>query len=263
MAQGQSRRRIAAGFAGLLIAAGLLAARPPAAQAHVNLAAVPISRMSLPWWRHRFEMTLREAKRDHDARLIWLGDSITEYWQRTGPKPFEDIEPVWDKYYAPYDPLDFGFIGDTTASVIWRLDHGQLDHLHPRLVIILIGANNLGRPHWGWRKTVPGIEAVVANVHRRVPQANILLLGVLPSIRSAWISAQTRIINAKLATIYAHGTYVTFRNVGHVLETDGRPDPALYMDPHFAHPEPALHPDRAGMRRIAETLAPTVTRLMK
>ncbi|MCF3945826.1 hypothetical protein AiwAL_13595 [Acidiphilium sp. AL] len=242
---------------------GLSLALPIAARAGINLAAVPIGRTDLPWWRARFETTLREAHADPDAKLVWLGDSITQYWQRTGPARFEDVLPVWNRYYGRYNPLDFGLIGDTTASVIWRLDHGEFNGLHPKLVIVLIGANNLGATHWGAHLTVPGIEAVVNNLHRRVPGAKILLLGILPSIRSAWISAETVKINAELAGIYAHSPVVTFRDVGAVLEHDGKPDALLYVDPKLHPPQPALHPDAAGMRRIAHALQPTVERLMQ
>lgn len=242
---------------------GLLLVFPFAAHAAVNLAAVPIGRTDLPWWRERFDLTLRQAHADPDAKLVWLGDSITQYWQRTGPKPFENVLPVWNRFYGQYDPLDFGLIGDTTASVIWRLDHGEFNGLHPKLVIVLIGANNLGATHWGARKTVPGIEAVIDNLHHRVPGAKILLVGILPSIRSAWISAETVKINADLARIYAHNPVVTFRNVGAVLEHDGRPDAALYVDPKLHPPQPALHPDVAGMQKIAESLQPTVEQLMQ
>ncbi|MGC9270063.1 GDSL-type esterase/lipase family protein [Acidiphilium sp.] len=236
---------------------------PGMAQARVNLAAVPIGRMDLPWWRAGFEATLRAAHADPEAQLVWLGDSITYYWQRNGTAPYQQIAPIWRHYYGRYHPLDFGLIGDTTSSVIWRIDHGEFDGLHPRLVIVLIGANNLGATHWGARLTVPGIEAVVKDLHRHVPGAKILLLGVLPSIRSPWISTETTRINRELARIYATSALVTFRNVGAVLEHDGRVDASLYVDPRLTPPQPALHPDAAGMRLIAQALAPTVTALMK
>ncbi|OYV32525.1 MAG: hypothetical protein B7Z80_26685 [Rhodospirillales bacterium 20-64-7] len=214
--------------------------------------------MSLPWWRARFDLTLHEAKQDPNARIVWLGDSITEYWQRQGGHGYDDVLPVWQRDYAPYHALDFGFIGDTTSSLIWRLDHGEVAGLHPRLAIVLIGANNFGATHWGAAVTVPGIEAVVTDTQRHLPHAHILLLGVLPSIRSAWITAQTAATNAALARVYAHNPAVTFMNVGPVLERDGHADAALYVDPHLTPPEPALHPDAEGMARIAAAIAPVV-----
>jgi lysophospholipase L1-like esterase len=234
---------------------------PLAAHAAVNLATAPIGRTDLPWWKLRFEQSLAAAKADPNAKVVWLGDSITEYWQRQGTHGWDDIAPIWNRYYGgPYHALNFGFIGDTTASLIWRLDHGQVAGLHPKLTIILIGANNLGRVHWGATQSVPGIEAVVSLTHRLLPSSHILLLGVLPSIRSPWVDQQTLLINAALARRYAGDPTVTFANVGQVLLKNGRADASLYVDPRLTPPQPALHPDAEGMARIARALAPIVTR---
>ncbi len=231
---------------------------PLAAQASVNLAMAPIGRTDLPWWQSRFAETLAEAKAHPDARVIWLGDSITQYWQRKGTHGYDDVLPVWNRYYGPYQALDFGFIGDTTASLIWRLDHGQVAGLHPQLAIILIGANNLGRVHWGAAMSVPAIESVVANTHKRLPEAHILLLGVLPSIRSPWVDQQTVLINTALAQHYAGSSLVTFMNAGQLLMKDGHADASLYVDPRETPPRPALHPDATGMAEIAAYIQPVV-----
>ncbi|WP_298284216.1 GDSL-type esterase/lipase family protein [Acidocella sp.] len=245
-----------------LLACALLAASG-AAWAKGNIAMAPIGRMDLPWWHRQFDESRAEARADLGARIVWLGDSITYYWQRQGGHGYDDVRPVWDQYYAPYQALDFGFIGDTTASLIWRLDHGQVAGLHPRLVIILIGANNFGRVHWDAAMTVPAVEAVVKNAHQRLPGAHILLLGVLPSIRSAWVDEQTLATNAALARHYAGSAEVTFMDVGGVLEQGGKADAGLFVDPRLTPPAPALHPDAQGMRRIAEALAPVVARYVK
>jgi lysophospholipase L1-like esterase len=235
----------------------------PAAANATNLATAPIGRTDLAWWQIRFTATLAEARADPSAKLIWLGDSITEYWQLQGAVSYENILPVWQKYYAPYNALDFGFKGDTTSSLIWRLDHGQVAGLHPQLAIILIGANNLGRVHWGAAMTIPGIEAVVANTQTRLPDTHILLLGVLPSIRSAWVDEQTAAINAALAANYAGSKNVTFIDVSPVLTTAGKTNPELYIDPKLVPPQPALHPDAEGMSRIAAFIAPQVQRYLR
>jgi hypothetical protein len=225
-----------------------------------NLATAPIDRNDLAWWHTRFIQSLAQAHAHPDARIVWLGDSITQFWQRMGTLGYDNILPIWNEYYAPYDALDFGFVGDTTSSLIWRLDHGQVAGLHPRLAIILIGANNLGKVHWGAAMTVPGIEAVVTLTHQKLPDSHILLLGVLPSIRSAWVDQQTNIINAALAEAYVHNPVVTFVNAGPVLTHNGKPDPALYVDPKEVPPRPALHPDANGMARIAAFIQPEVKR---
>jgi lysophospholipase L1-like esterase len=243
--------------------AALALALPLAAQAKVNLAEAPIDRLSLPVWRQHWQDTLADARAHRDAKIVWLGDSITYYWQRHGGHGYDDILPIWNQYYAPYGALDFGFIGDTTANLIWRLDHGQVDGLHPQLVIILIGANNFGRVHWDAAMTIPGIEAVVTNTQKRLPGAHILLLGVLPSIRSSWVDTQTHATNAALAAHYAGSQTVTFMDVSALLQTDGHTDASLFVDPRLSPPEPPLHPNAEGMRRIAVALAPLVRQYVR
>jgi hypothetical protein len=216
---------------------------PALALGQVNLAAAPIGRMDLPWWKLRFHQSLVAARADPDAEIVWLGDSITEFWQRESPIPAYNILPVWQHYYAPYHALDFG--------------------LHPRLTIILIGANNLGRVHWDAAMSVPGIEAVVAKTHELLPASHILLLGVLPSIRSAWVDENTMAINTALARDYAGSSVVTFINVSRVLMRDGRTDAALFIDPGEVPPEPALHPDAEGMARIAAFIQPKVQQYLR
>lgn len=241
----------------------LLLLLPAAAQAHVNLALAPIDRSYLSWWRLRWEMSLQEARRTPDAKIVWLGDSITQNWQLAGGHGYDDILPVWQHYYAPYRALDFGFKGDTTSSLIWRLDHGQVAGLHPDLAIILIGANNFGRVHWDAAMTIPGIESVVSLTAHDLPGAHILLIGVLPSIRSSWVDEQTIATNAALARAYAGSGTVSFVNLSALFMTGGKVDAGDFLDPHLVPPDPPLHPNAAAMARIAATLAPYVTEYVK
>jgi lysophospholipase L1-like esterase len=236
---------------------------PAAAWARVNLAEAPIDRLDLPWWQARWDMTRQEARDTPDAKIVWLGDSITQNWQRQGGHWFDNFLPVWEQYYAPYQALDFGFRGDTTASLIWRLNHGQVAGLHPQLAIILIGANNFGHVHWDAAMTIPGIESVVRITHRELPGAHILLLGVLPSIRSPWVDAQTAATNAALARDYAGNGDVTFVNLSDLFMVDGKVNAAFYIDPHLTPPDPPLHPNSATMARMAASLAPYVAEYAK
>lgn len=241
----------------------LLLLLPGAAWAAANMAQTPISRLSLPWWQKRWEMSLNQARNTPDAKIVWLGDSITQNWQRQGGHGYDDFLPVWQNYYAPYQALDFGFMGDTTSSLIWRLDHGQVAGLHPQLAIILIGANNFGRVHWDAAMTIPGIESVVRLTQQKLPGTHILLIGVLPSIRSTWVDEQTVATNAALARNYAGSQDVTFVNLSALFMTDGKIDPAFFIDPHLTPPNPPLHPNAQTMARMAESLEPYVTEYVK
>jgi lysophospholipase L1-like esterase len=70
---------------------------------------------------------------DHDADIIFVGDSITQNWRAAGKE-------VWDKEFAPRNALDFGVSSDQTQNVLWRLDNypiGRLQMLFPGVKIIL------------------------------------------------------------------------------------------------------------------------------
>ena len=241
----------------------LLLLLPSTAWARVNLAEAPIDRLNLPWWHARWEATRQEAQETPGSRIVWLGDSITQNWQWAGSRGFDDFLPVWKQYYLPYNALDFGFKGDTTANLIWRLNHGQVTGLHPQLAIVLIGANNFGHVHWDAAQTIPGIESVVRITQRKLPGTHILLIGVLPSIRSPWVDEQTLATNAALARNYEGRSDVTFVNLSSLFLIDGHPDPARYIDPHLTPPDPPLHPNAATMARMAATLAPYVSAYVK
>jgi lysophospholipase L1-like esterase len=241
----------------------LLLLLPNAALASANMAEAPIDRLSIPWWHERWEATLAQAHETQGSRIVWLGDSITQNWQWAGTRGFDTFLPVWKQYYLPYNALDFGFKGDTTANLIWRLDHGQVTGLHPQLAIILIGANNFGHVHWDAAQTIPGIESVVRLTQRKLPGTHIILIGVLPSIRSLWVDEQTTATNAALAHRYAGRRDITFVNLSPLFLTNGRVDAANYIDPHLTPPDPPLHPNAATMARMAATLAPYVDAYVK
>jgi hypothetical protein len=87
---------------------------PLSAQAAANLAAAPIGRMDLQWWHYRFEQTLAAGKADPDAKVIWLGDSITQYWQREGTLGYDNIIPVW-RHHGEFDLAAGPWPGDRAA----------------------------------------------------------------------------------------------------------------------------------------------------
>jgi lysophospholipase L1-like esterase len=240
----------------LLCAALLLGAAAP-------LAATPIARLDLPWWAARHAAKLAELRRG-PVDLVLLGDSITEDYERAGPDALHDFRPVWDRYYAGRHAVNLGFSGDATSHLLWRIEHGELDGISPRAAVILIGANNLGRLHWSAADTVAGIAAVVAETRRRLPHTGILLLGVLPSGRGAWVARTTQEINAALAARYPDHAVagVVFRDLSAVFLRNGRLDESLYLDPQLTPPSPALHPSPEGQARIAAAIEPVLSGML-
>ena len=237
--------------AALLVAANVL---PPAAR--------PYARMDLPWWKLRFEQKQAELQKRVD--LVWFGDSITQDFEHDGPQPWNDFAPVWRHFYGDRHAVNLGFKGDATAHLLWRIEHGETDGISPRLAIILIGANNFGHLHWPAAPTLQGIETIIAALHQRLPATKILLLGVLPSIRSAWVDDNTAQLNRMLAARYAAGADpgVTFVDLTRLFLKDGRVDKNAFLDNNLVPPDPPLHPTAQTQARMAAAIEPIVSRLM-
>jgi len=229
--------------------------------ARAILAAVPISRTDLHWWRVRFDAKQAELRARPPA-LVFYGDSITQDWERQGPPPAVDFAPIWQRFYGDRNAINLGFTGDTTASLLWRIEHGEASGIDPKAAVILIGANNLGRLHWSASDTVLGIDTIVRALRARLPHTRILLLGILPSDRSAWATETTAAVNRELASQFAHADDVKFLDVGHVFVHDGKLDPELYLDPRETPPRAPLHPTAQGQALMAVTMEPTLAGLM-
>jgi lysophospholipase L1-like esterase len=238
----------------------LVLARPGLAAATV-LAATPISRLDLTWWRERHVAKLAELRRAR-PNLIFLGDSITQDWEDAGPEPWRNFVPEWQRFYGDRNAVNLGFKGDTTASLLWRIRNGETDGVTPKVAVILIGANNLGRLHWSAADTVLGIDTIIAELHRRLPATRVLLLSVLPSERSDWTTQTTATINRALAEKYARDPVVTFVDVTSVFMKDGQLNRELYLDPKLTPPDPPLHPTAQGQVLMSAAMEPVLAGLM-
>jgi lysophospholipase L1-like esterase len=234
---------------------------PLAGSARTILAATPISRMDLPWWRVRHEAKLKELAAAK-PELIFLGDSITQDWEDTGPPEWRDFAPVWQRFYGDRHAVNLGFKGDTTASLIWRIRNGEVAGIAPKAAVILIGANNLGRVHWSAEDTVAGIDAILSDLHQRLPQTKLLLLAVLPSERSAWITETTGEINRLLAERYKDDKSVAFLNLTALFMRGGTLNRELFLDPKLTPPDPPLHPSAQGQAIMAKAMEPLLATML-
>jgi lysophospholipase L1-like esterase len=246
-----------------LLAAGLTFTAVAPAAARTILAATPIARLDLPWWKHRFEEKQHRLHEGH-VNLVFYGDSITQDWERSGPPDWANFAPVWRHYYGDRAAVNLGFVGDTTASLLWRIEHGEAQGIAPKVAVILIGANNMGRLHWAADDTVAGIGAIVAALRDRLPQTRLLLLSVLPSERSQWVTEMTQTVNHALAARYGDGRVpgVTWLDVSKVFWRDGRVDRAAFLDPLKTPPDPPLHPTAQAQARLAAAMEPTLAKLL-
>jgi len=104
--------------------------------------------------------------------ILFLGDSITQFWARNSAN-----QGIFDAHYAKYEPANFGISGDRTQHVLWRIDNGELDNIHPKLVVLLIGTNNFkDSEEMIWR----GDKKIIDEIHQKLPDAKLLIVGIFP-----------------------------------------------------------------------------------
>ncbi|HEY3241736.1 MAG TPA: platelet-activating factor acetylhydrolase IB subunit [Phycisphaerae bacterium] len=146
--------------------------QPADKPAKAESASAPVSRTGEKWWQERMDAVNARAKQG-DADLIFIGDSITQGWENAG-------KDVWAKNYGTRKAVNLGFSGDRTQHVLWRLEHGNIDGISPKLAVIMIGTNNTGGVANTSDEITAGIGAIVTSLRTKLPQTKILLLGIFP-----------------------------------------------------------------------------------
>ncbi len=205
--------------------------------------------MSVATWREKHAADVAIAQKGGVA-VLFVGDSITEGWE------WADGEH-WKKDFAPLGAANFGIGGDTTQNLLWRLENGDVGALKPRVVVLLIGTNNLGRENASPADVARGIEAVVTRLRAGFPEAKVILHGIFPCDYSPKAEVRQRVkdVNALLSRLDGLGGQVVFRDIGSIfLEPDGSILPAVSND--------GLHLTPEGYRRWASVLEPLVRELL-
>lgn len=178
--------------------------------------------------------------------LLFVGDSLTAGWAGN-----EGVE--WKAHFAPWGAANFGIGGDTTQNLLWRLDHGAVGVLRPKVVVLLIGINNLGRENATPEAAGRGIRAVVAKLRGAFPEARILLHGIFPCDHSPAAEIRQRVaaVNRQLLALDSEGGRIVVRDIGGIfLEADGSVSAEVMPD--------GLHLSPEGYRRWAVAIMPTL-----
>jgi beta-glucosidase len=198
------------------------------------------------------------AKRG-DIDVLFLGDSITDWWRNPGSGPATNgVVPmggkaVFEKHFGSMKVANFGIAGDTTQGVLWRLQHGEGEGCQPKVIMLLIGTNNTGRN--SPPEIAMGVAAVVFELRRDFPEAKILLLGIFPR-NFGWppVTAQITEIN-QLISALNDNQHVFYRDIGRLfLAADGTISRDIMSD--------GLHPTSKGYEIWAEAVQDTLVRLM-
>lgn len=214
------------------------------AQPTANPATVPVPRQP---WIDTHEGFSAKAKQG-GIDLLFVGDSITAGWGNTG-------KAIWTERFAPLNAANFGIGGDKTEHVLWRLQNGNLDGMRPKVVVVMIGTNNIGRDSSG--QIAEGITAVVKEINTRLPETKVLLLAVFPRSEKADhpYRAKLKETNAAIAAL-DDGKRVFFLDIGEkFLQPDGTLGKDIMPD--------GLHLSSAGYRIWADAIQAKLAELMK
>ncbi len=228
----------------------LIGVRPP----RVNPAVVPFL---APNFRRQHAANVEVAKQG-GIDLLFMGDSITDWWRQAGPagvvNPPHAGKAVFDKYYGAIKTANFGIAGDTTQGVLYRLRDGEGEGFQPKAIMLMIGTNNGG--NCSSAEIAEGVGAVVLELRKDFPAAKILLLGIFPRANPGDAIRKTILeVNPIIAKLDDHKN-VFYLDIGSkFLDADGVLTPDIMQD--------RLHPTEKGYEIWAEAVKEPLAELMK
>ena len=196
----------------------------------------PVSRESGAFARQN--LVLERANTSH-AQVVLIGDSITEGW--------EGARDQLQSLVGLRSAANLGVGGDRTQHVLWRLQQAPLSSVNPKVIVLMIGTNNIYDDSAD--DIVAGIRAIAALMNQQCPNAEILVLDIPPR-GDPMDSARAKIaqINAELAQGEWPG-HARFVRVGNqFLGADGALDRANLPD--------LLHFSQKGYAMWAASIKP-------
>ena len=186
--------------------------------------------------------------------VYFEGDSITRRWRATD---YPDFLANWRENFFGWNAADFGWGGDSTQNILWRLANGELDGVNPKVIVILAGTNNVGKAPADAAKVAEitrGIKAVVDICRTKAPSAKIVLMAIFPRNDSLVVGPTIDRINENIAK-FADGNTVRFVDINAKLaDRNGILFEGMTVD--------KLHPSLKGYQVWADALKPVLLELL-
>jgi lysophospholipase L1-like esterase len=205
--------------------------------------------------RHAAIVALMKTRQ---PEIVMVGDSITHFWGGEpggdGVRGRDTAPEVWDRAFAGRRVVNLGYGWDRTENVLWRLRHGELEGVSPKVVVVMIGTNNvtLNTPD----EIAAGVTAIVDEIHQRSRASRILLLGIFPRGEKPDIHRATiDTVNQRLAKLHGRDGVVTYLDIGQKFLGPGG---TISKDVMYDF----LHPSAKGYEIWVEAMKPTLTRLL-
>jgi len=191
--------------------------------------------------------------------IYFEGDSITRRW---GAIDYPDLLANWRENFFGWNAANFGWGGDTARNILWRLHNGELDGVHPKVIVLLAGTNDVGtaEPTAGEdakaADITAGINAILDVLQAKAPNATIVLMGIFPRNDSPAFMPLINKINGNLSKL-ADGNKIRYLDVNDKLaDKDGK------LFDGMMNARDKLHPTIKGYQVWADALKPVFRELL-
>ncbi len=161
--------------------------------------------------------------------VYFLGDSITRRWG-AGDDQYKDLLANWTRNFSGWNAADFGWGGDTTQNILWRLEQGELDGVNPKVIVLMAGTNNVGKAgalKWtGAAATATavdvtkGVRAILDLCRKKAPHTKIVLMGITPRNDDIAMMPVIDAINSRIGK-FADGGTIRYLNINERLADAG------------------------------------------
>jgi lysophospholipase L1-like esterase len=186
-----------------------------------------------------------------------VGDSITRRW---GATDYPELLANWTQNFFGWNAANFGWGADRTQNMLWRLRNGELDDVHPKVIVLLAGTNNVGNAiaPAGADATAEdisrGIGAILDVMRAKAPRATIVVTGIFPRNDNMAVNPVIDAINRRIAR-FADGKSIRYLNVNDRLaDANGILFDGMMHD--------GLHPTVKGYQVWADALKPILNELL-
>ncbi len=183
--------------------------------------------------------------------VLLVGDSITQQWG--SPLDKGVLNAAWLKAFPEAKTINIGIGGDKAQNVLWRLDHGGVDGLKPRAIVLMIGNNNMFfSPETGVAAAAQGVKACLANLREKFPEALVVVAKILPChAPKVRFYEDIRLTNAEIdkLNLGADPKVHVLDLTKDFLNEDGTINPGLFTSDK-------IHLSLAGYEVYAQRLAP-------
>ncbi len=203
-----------------------------------NSAVAPMPKLeqdSYDWYGR--DGAVLELQKKMRPEIVLVGDSITHFWSGEPRANHRNGSNSWERTFGSLAVLNLGFGWDRTQNVLWRLDHGEMDGLTPKTIVLNIGCNNFSTTANARTNTPEEVCAAIQVICDRLlaksPASRLVVMGVFPRGGSPADPKRPlhRKLNELLAASLAGRSQVTFLDIGNkFLEPDGSLSRDMFFD---------------------------------